>query len=214
MNAWAVQESTRIKALSDPDLITEVHNAMNGSTYSWHSIHQQLQKKQTDYSLFREWSHLCDLKRDWEADPSVLRARHSGALFHAESEISGLSKRNLWRPHSYRALLLKLKLLPICAGLGIEGNTHRGADEVKSILKFATGVQLMSKNIDGSHQFTVQDLWLDCEKWGLSYIGRKWEEGSLVDEEEPLLGYAGLEKMNRSCNVWSWRKWVYFHRSK
>jgi hypothetical protein len=123
MDAWTVHESHRIKALSEPDLITEVHNAMNGSTYSWHSIHKQLQKDRTDYTIFQEWSYLCDLKRDWETDPLVLRARRSGARFHAESEISGLSERNLWRPQSYRALLLRLKLLPIRAGLGIEGDT-------------------------------------------------------------------------------------------
>jgi hypothetical protein len=204
MDAWAVHEISRIKSLPDTDLITEVHNAMNGSTYSWHSIHKQLQRNKIDYSLFQEWSYLCDLKRDWESNPSVLQARHNGVYFNAESVISGLSERDLWRPHSYCALLLNLKLLPIRAGLGIEGNAY--TDEVESTLTFEIAVQLVGMNIDGSRKFTVQDLWLDCEQWRLNYVDRKWVETGMEDEEEPLLGY-GLERRRRGWNEWSWRKW-------
>ena len=131
MDAWAAHEISRIESLPDTDLITEVHNAMNGFTYSWRSIHKQLQKNKIDYSLFQEWSYLCDLKRDWERNPSVLGARHNGVYFDAELVILGLSNRDLWRPNSYRALLLNLKLLPIRAGLGVEGNAY--TDKMDSI---------------------------------------------------------------------------------
>lgn len=64
----------------------------------------------------------------------------------------------------------------------------------------------MSRNVDGSDVFTVQDLWLDCEKWALNYVDRKWVERDMEDEAEPLLGY-GLERRNRGWTDWSWRKW-------
>jgi hypothetical protein len=137
MNAWAVHEISRIKALSDTDLINEVHDAMNGVTYSWRSIHEQLQKNKIEYSLFEEWSYLCELKRDWESYPAVLRARRNGEPFRAESVLSTLPGRSLWRPNSHRALLLNLKLLPIRARLGVEGNTY--VQEVKSILTLGQG---------------------------------------------------------------------------
>jgi len=67
----------------------------------------------------------------------------------------------------------------------------------------------VSKNIDGLQVFTIQDLWIDCERWELNYVDRKWVEGDIKDEEEPLLGYSGGGggSVIKAWADWSWRKW-------
>jgi hypothetical protein len=52
---WAFHELARIEALPKADLILEVHNVMNGHTYSWKSIQKVLQDRDVDSgcSLFK-----------------------------------------------------------------------------------------------------------------------------------------------------------------
>jgi hypothetical protein len=65
----------------------------------------------------------------------------------------------------------------------------------------------VSRNVDKSQVFTVQDLWIDCERWKLNYVDRKWVEGDMQDEEEPLLGYGGGGSVIKAWAGWSWLKW-------
>jgi len=106
--AWANLETLRIQELSSNNVLNELQNVMNGSQYSWKSIHHRLQELNVEYSIYLEWNALCTIKREWD-EHHVL----NGAAI----------ARTEWRPSSYQALLISLKVFPIQAGLGAEGKS-------------------------------------------------------------------------------------------
>ena len=113
-DTWARRELVRIEALPNADLIVEVHNAMNGHTYSWRSIQRTLHHLDIDYSLYLEWNDLCTLKHTWDGLPSLTRERQR------EDIVQGLSRdlsRRTWNLNHLRTLLISLKLILIRAGL-------------------------------------------------------------------------------------------------
>jgi len=70
------------------------------------------------------------------------------------------------------------------------------------------GIRLITANLDKVSRFTNQDLWIDCKRWELHYLDRYWAEESLVDEEEPLLGFRSIATKNSG---WWWKKWILNH---
>ena len=72
---WPEWEVLRVDALSDREVLTELHGIMDGRNYSWHSINQLLQKQLDNDSLeftlhdgdvVFEWNNLCNQKKLWE----------------------------------------------------------------------------------------------------------------------------------------------------
>jgi hypothetical protein len=106
--AWANLETLRIQELSGNNVLNELQNVMNGSQYSWKSIHHRLQELNVEYSIYLEWNALSTIKREWD-EHHVLNG-----VAIAKTE---------WRPSSYQALLISLKVFPIQAGLGAEGKS-------------------------------------------------------------------------------------------
>ena len=102
------REVLRIEALSDSQVLSELHEIMDGRNYSWHGINELLQV-QLDTGVLEftlahgdvlfEWNNLCDEKRIWERE----------RRFSVDC------------PEFNRDCLINLKLLPTQAGLGHEG---------------------------------------------------------------------------------------------
>jgi hypothetical protein len=107
-STWVSRETIRIQKLSSSDSLNELHNVLNGSQYSWTSIHHRLQELNVEYPIYLEWNALCSIKREWDKN----------SVFN----LSAIA-RNEWRPNSYQALLTSLKVFPIQAGLGADGKT-------------------------------------------------------------------------------------------
>lgn len=113
-NTWACRELARIEALPNADLIVEVHNAMNGHTYSWRSIQATLRHLDIDDSLYLDWNDLCHLKHTWDSIPSLTRERqHEDIVQSLSRDLS----RQRWNLKHLRKLLIGLKLILIRAGL-------------------------------------------------------------------------------------------------
>jgi hypothetical protein len=112
-STWAGQELVRIKALSNADLIMEVHNAMNGNTYSWRTIQSRLQHFDTESKIYLDWNDLCSLKQTWDSIPSLTRERqHKDVVDRLSRDLS----RQAWNLKHLRTLLINLKLIVIRAG--------------------------------------------------------------------------------------------------
>ena len=73
LDLWIDREVSRIQSLTDQDLITEVYNVMNSYNYSWTTLDQRFREGVSNINtiLNREWNELCDIKRAWEAFPSL-----------------------------------------------------------------------------------------------------------------------------------------------
>jgi hypothetical protein len=105
---WAKREVLRIEALSKQQVLRELQGIMEGRNYSWNYISELLQARFDEGSLefslkdgtiLREWNNLCAEKRAWEK---------KGHLSTNDAEFN-------------MDCLINLKILPVQAGLGIEG---------------------------------------------------------------------------------------------
>ena len=106
---WPNREVLRIEALTDKQVLAELHAIMEGRGYSWHKINELLQaeldKDALEFTLedgdvIFEWNNLCDVRRQWER-------KRSDSVQCAEF---------------HRDCLINLKIMPIQGGLGLEGN--------------------------------------------------------------------------------------------
>lgn len=106
---FMLQEELRIEALTDREVQLELHNIMDGRSYSWHCINNlmmaqlysgDLEFTYQDGDAIFEWNNLCDEKRHWERE---------GSLSCDSAEFN-------------RDCLFNLKILPTKAGLGSEGD--------------------------------------------------------------------------------------------
>jgi hypothetical protein len=112
MAVWAYQEIARINALSNEELITELHRAMDGDSYSWQSINQRMGELEIDYGLYDTWNIIWKKKRDWE------KRAEQDRPFSAGDELAKLSRADLCQ---HRLVLINMKVTPIFAGLWAEG---------------------------------------------------------------------------------------------
>jgi len=115
--AWGQQEVARINLLPENELLTEFHDIITGKAYSWRTIGLQLKQAQLSLDLYREWSILCDVKRNWE----ITHASCVSQPFDADAVLASLIHDNLWKRRAYQVTLNNLKILPLYAGLGAEG---------------------------------------------------------------------------------------------
>jgi hypothetical protein len=108
LRLWAKRQVLRVEALSKQEVLCELQGIMEGHSYSWNRINDLLQARLDEGSLefsfadgdvLFEWNNLCYEKRMWEK-----RGRLS--VDNAEFNM---------------ACLINLKILPVQAGLGIEG---------------------------------------------------------------------------------------------
>lgn len=137
MAAWAHRELSRIKALSNEELVTEVHHAMNGDNYSWRSINQRLRELEIDYDLYDTWNIICDKKRDWE------KIIDQNRPFSACAILARLSEADLSK---HRAVLINMKIIPIFAGLWTEGNVDLLT--ICFIFDLRAAIPLVTTNVD------------------------------------------------------------------
>jgi hypothetical protein len=112
MAVWAYQEIARVNALSNEELITELHHAMDGDNYSWQSINQRMRELEIDYDLYDTWNIICKKKRDWEKTAEQDRPCSAG------DKLAKLSEADLCK---HRVVLINMKVIPIFAGLWAEG---------------------------------------------------------------------------------------------
>jgi hypothetical protein len=112
MAVWAYQEIARINALSNEELITELHRAMDGDSYSWQSINQRMGELEIDYGLYDTWNIICKKKRDWQ------RRAEQDQPFSAGDKLAKPPEADLCQ---HRAVLINMKVIPIFAGLWAEG---------------------------------------------------------------------------------------------
>ena len=144
---WSEREVERIEALSDHQVITELHQIMIGDNYSWHRINQllqgQLDEKVIEFTVeggdvIFEWNNLCDERREWEK---------SGRLSVCSAEFN-------------RDCLINLKILPIRGGMGNEG---RLPDPVTLSMLIILGLRLVTTNADEPDLLTknlgVEPIW-------------------------------------------------------
>ncbi|KAH8772314.1 hypothetical protein BGZ57DRAFT_764072 [Hyaloscypha finlandica] len=108
LRLWAKRQVLRIEALSKQQVLCELQGIMEGHSYSWHCINDLLQARFNEGSLefslvdgdvLFEWNNLCNEKRVWEKKG---RLSVNSAEFNMDC-------------------LINLKILPVQAGLGIEG---------------------------------------------------------------------------------------------
>ena len=108
LRLWAKQQVLRIEALSKQEVLCELQGIMEGHNYSWHCINDLLQARFDEGSLefslvdgdvLFEWNNLCHEKQVWE---KTRRLSVDIAEFNMDC-------------------LINLKILPVQAGLGIEG---------------------------------------------------------------------------------------------
>ena len=120
---WEKWQAKRVEALSDDSVRKELRYIMHEINYSWHSISHHLQREvdlgmlqighfEPD-NLIYEWNVLCDEKQCWKNSgrPSFLSFRFN------------------------RDCLIKLKTIPVRAGLGIEGTFSNSYFVVKLTLR-------------------------------------------------------------------------------
>ena len=142
LRMWAKRQVLQIENLSKQQVLLELQGIMEGHSYSWHCINEFLQARFDDGSLelslvdgdvLFEWNNLCDEKRVWEK-----RGRLS--VNNAEFNMD---------------CLINLKILPVQAGLGIEGRLAAWL-----LLERAnrTVIRLVTSNMDKPNISTV-DLW-------------------------------------------------------
>ncbi len=109
---WEKQQMSRIAKLSDRSVLRELRSIMNGEIYSWGRISQLLKHRFDEKllvlehfepgNILYEWNVLCDEKRHWSHHK---RPSFKSLKFNRDS-------------------LIKLKIIPTQAGLGIEGNSR------------------------------------------------------------------------------------------
>jgi hypothetical protein len=191
---WADRELVRIKALPNADLIIEVHNAMNGHTYSWRVIQRRLQRLDTDNNIYLDWIDLCKLKQTWDRIPSLTRERqHKDIVERLSRDLS----RRAWNLKHLRTLLINLKLILIRAGLEEEEGIFLNSF-TSTYTKDRIAIQLVSQNLDESSKGGVEDLWMPYEKCERYFVNGKWDNEDAMDEETPLLAHkAGSQNLRR-----------------
>lgn len=105
---WPKEEVSRIEALSNQEVLSELERIMDGRNYSWHKINElmttQLCKGALEFTfqngdVIFEWNNLCDEKRNWE---QKRRLSSSSTEFNIDC-------------------LINLKILPAKAGFASEG---------------------------------------------------------------------------------------------
>lgn len=108
LEVWAKQQVLDIEDLSKQQVLLELQGVMGGHNYSWHSINALLQARfeegKLKFSLVNgnvlyEWNNLCYEKRIWEKKGHL-------SVHNSEFNVD---------------CLINLKILPVQAGLGIEG---------------------------------------------------------------------------------------------
>lgn len=108
LRLWAKRQVLRIEALSKQEVLCELQGIMEGHNYSWHCINDLLQAQFNEGSLefslvdgdvLFEWNNLCNEKRVWEK-----RGRLSVDIAEFNMDC-----------------LINLNILPVQAGLGMEG---------------------------------------------------------------------------------------------
>jgi hypothetical protein len=143
---WSQQTVLRIEALSDQQVSSELQRAMQGLSYSWHSINELLRSKfdqgglqliPNDGDILFEWINLCDEKREWE---------RKGRLSNNCAEFK-------------RDCLINLMILPFQAGLGLEG---KSSPECNWFNLIGLDLELVTTNVD-SLTLSAGDLWVGFE---------------------------------------------------
>lgn len=182
LKLWAKQQVLLIEASSKQQILFELQSIMAGHNYSWHCINGLLQAQfdegalefsLVDGDVLFEWNNLCDEKRVWEK---------KGRLSINNSEYN-------------MGCLINLKILPVHAGLGIEGRLAAWSHLECANRK---GLRLVNSNMDKPNTSTVE-LWAgpkDPESYARYAASRlpagndtsstESEDSDYVDEEEEI----------------------------
>lgn len=144
-------------------------------------------------AFYLEWDSLCRMKRKWESFPSLTRERQRVDV------VTSLLNNKTLDSKFFKELLVNLRLILIRAGLEERKGIH--------ILLLGSqltiiAIRLVTSDVDKSSRFDVEDLWVDCEKWGPQFWDKADDCG--VDENTPLLP---LRSQYDEKSIWSWRRW-------
>lgn len=130
-DSWAYREILRIEKMTKAELIAELHDAINGRTYSWKTVQQKLQAQHANQALCLEWNTLYMLKRFWGDDPSLTAVKQRKDFVYPISSERGQT----WEPTLLRTHLVNMRLILIRAGL----NEAQGIrDQVSSRSSFCS----------------------------------------------------------------------------
>ena len=117
LKKWEDDEASRIRLLTDEALISELAAMMSGQSYSWSRVKKGLRDVGiVNFALHRRWNILWDRKCQWEAMCNDIAPNNT-----KDDILAHLSEHGLWNRESYQRLVLNLKVIPIQAGLGMEG---------------------------------------------------------------------------------------------
>lgn len=144
---WEEAEARRIEILSSEALLEEIASIMSGHCYSWLTIKKRLRAVGiSSFTLHRRWNTLCNRRLEWNVMSKAigLKSQDRSSTFLAH-----LEQRGLWNAESYQRLLLNLKMIPIHAGLGLEGK-NGFLDSLNPGSNAVVGLELVNVNIDNA----------------------------------------------------------------